>query len=98
MKTLGQKIKQLRKKQKMTQSELGKILNIAKSNVSQYENNINTPDINMLKKISKVFDVSLDYLVGFTNDNKIKNDKDEQKKKSSKFHKEWDKWGKNEKH
>jgi len=30
--------------------------------------------------------------------NQIKEDENKQKKKSSKFHKEWDKWGKNEKH
>lgn len=72
MKTLGEKIKNLRKDNNMTQSDLGKILNIAKSTISQYENNINTPDINMLKKISKVFDVSLDYLVNNSPADKIK--------------------------
>ena len=61
--SLGKRIKKLRNIHKMTQKELGEKLNIAKSTVSQYENDINTPDIHTLLKISEIFDVSLDYLV-----------------------------------
>lgn len=67
--SLGHKIKVLRKESGLTQEEFGKKLNIAKSTVSQYENNINVPDISMICKIAELFNVSIDYLVGF-NDNK----------------------------
>lgn len=67
MNTLGDRIKQLRKDSKLTQKELGDKLNVGKSTISQYENNINTPDIDTLKKISKIFDVPVDYLLGNTN-------------------------------
>src|SRR3712207_6124820 len=67
MNTLGDRIKQLLKDSKLTQKELGDKLNVGKSTISQYENNINTPDIDTLKKISKIFDVPVDYLLGNTN-------------------------------
>lgn len=67
MSTLGDRIKQLRKDNKLTQKELGEKLNVGKSTISQYENNINTPDIEIIRKISKIFDVSVDYLLGDTN-------------------------------
>lgn len=63
MSTLGDRIKLLRKEALLTQDELGKKLNIGKSTISQYENNINTPDIDTIKRIADIFDVSLDYLL-----------------------------------
>lgn len=61
--SLGEKIKKLRKTKNMTQEQLGAILNVAKSTISQYENNINIPDVTMLKKISNYFQISIDSLV-----------------------------------
>ncbi|OSB17514.1 helix-turn-helix domain-containing protein [Clostridium botulinum] len=66
MNNLGYIIKKLRKENNLTQKELGDKLNVGKSTISQYENNINTPDIDIIKKISKIFDVSVDYLLGNT--------------------------------
>lgn len=62
--SLGRRIRILRKSKDLTQAELGKILKLGKSTISQYENNINIPDLETLKKISTTFDVSIDYLVG----------------------------------
>ena len=61
--TVGDRIKILRSENKMTQETLGKILNVGKSTISQYENNINKPDIDILKKIAERFNVSLDWLM-----------------------------------
>lgn len=75
MSTLGEKIKDLRIKKGLTQPEMGKILNIGKSTISQYENNKNTPDAEMLKRIADLFNVSIDYLLG--RDNAIENSKND---------------------
>lgn len=68
--TLGKQIRKLRKHNNMTQETLGNILGLGKSTISQYENDINTPDIKILQKISDIFDVSVDYILGNTEERK----------------------------
>ena len=77
--TVGEKIKQLRKDNKITQTELGKILNVEKSTISMYENNNTQPPIQTLSTIAKYFNVTTDYLLGNETKNKEHNlpDKDE---------------------
>lgn len=70
MNSLGDRIRQLRKEKKLTQTELGNNLTIGKSTVSQYENNINTPDIEMMTKIADFFDVSIDFLLARSDNRK----------------------------
>lgn len=60
----GNKVKILRKEMNMTQTELADKLNIGKTTVSNYETNYSTPDNDMLLKLSSVFNVSVDYLLG----------------------------------
>jgi transcriptional regulator with XRE-family HTH domain len=62
--TLGVRIKQLRKEKELTQTELGKHLNVGKSTISQYETDTNMPDPEMILKIANFFNVSTDYLLG----------------------------------
>ncbi|WP_100066012.1 helix-turn-helix domain-containing protein [Miniphocaeibacter massiliensis] len=64
--TIGDKIKTLRKEHNLTQTELGKILGIEKSTVSMYENNRSTPNDDIKIKIAKYFNISVDYLIGFS--------------------------------
>jgi transcriptional regulator with XRE-family HTH domain len=59
-------LKQLREKEGLLQSELAKKIGIVPSAVSMYETGVRIPDINMLIKISKYFNVSTDYLLGLT--------------------------------
>lgn len=66
MSTIGQRIKILRIESKLTQEQFGNIFGIVKSTVSMYENDNSTPDTEMLKKLSKFFNVSIDYLLGLT--------------------------------
>lgn len=61
--SVGDKIKALRTAKELTQEQLGKHLSVGKSTISQYENNINTPDINTLSKLADLFNVSIDYLL-----------------------------------
>lgn len=63
---IGKKIRDLRREMGITQEELGRMLNVGKSTISQYENNINKPDLDMIKQIADIFNVSVDYLFGRT--------------------------------
>lgn len=54
---------ELRKKNKKTQAEIAEVLNVARNTYQGYEAGRNEPDIDTLKKLSKYFDVSIDYLV-----------------------------------
>ena len=60
-------LKVLRKKKGYSQAELGKILGISKSTVCMYELGERMPDYEMMKSISNLFNVSLDYLYGREN-------------------------------
>lgn len=48
----------------MTQQQLAARLSLAKSTISQYENNINEPDLKTLVELADIFEVSVDYLLG----------------------------------
>ncbi len=61
---LGQKINELRTAYGWSQVALAKKLNIAKQTVSNWENDNIQPSIEMLVRLSKVFNVSTDYLLG----------------------------------
>lgn len=58
------KIAELRKRNGMTQQELGDILSVSYQTVSKWETSSCFPDIHMLAKLSKLFNVSVDALLG----------------------------------
>ncbi len=64
MREFGSVLKELRKEKHLTGEELGKILNVTKVAISNWENGNRSPDTNMLKKMCDYFEVSLDYLIG----------------------------------
>lgn len=59
----GEQIKSIREQHKLTQEELSQKLNISRQAVSNWENNRNLPDIEMLITITQVFHISLDQLI-----------------------------------
>lgn len=61
---LGLKLKELREKEGLTQSELARRLNVSPSTIGMYEQDRRRPDITMLQIISNFFNVSIDCLVG----------------------------------
>ncbi len=68
----GEQVKELRKKESLTQEQFAQKLNVTRQAVSNWENNRNLPDIEMLIKFSNVFKVSLDQLIlGGTNMNNM---------------------------
>lgn len=60
---IGDKIKMLRRKRKLTQSQLANELNVTAQAVSKWEKGLSYPDIETIIKISKLFDVTTDYLL-----------------------------------
>lgn len=61
---ISKKIRQLRSEQGWTQKQLSEKLNVGKTTVSNCETEYSEPDLEILNKISKLFDVSIDYLLG----------------------------------
>jgi transcriptional regulator with XRE-family HTH domain len=59
----GDRIKKLRKSKNFTQLELANKLNITDKAVSKWESNLGEPSIDLLLELSKLFDVSIDYLL-----------------------------------
>jgi len=77
---IGNRIKKLRENEGLNQLELSKLLNISNTTLSQYESGQRTPSDDIKIKLSKVFNVSIDYLLGVTD---IKNPYKEDKKEDS---------------
>lgn len=66
------KIKNLREELNLTQQELADKLNCSKSVIGLYENESRKPSLEILVKLSEIFDCSIDYLLGKTNIRKPK--------------------------
>ena len=60
---LGNKLYELRKKKNLTQEDLALLLDVSDKAVSKWENGTAHPTIMNLKKLSEIFDVSLDELI-----------------------------------
>ena len=61
---LGYRLRELRKENKMSQEDLGKLLGVSKVSVSGYENGTRVPSLDILNGILDVFGVSADFLLG----------------------------------
>lgn len=58
------RIRELRKKAKMTMKELGKSVGLAESTISLYETGKHEPDLDTLRRFADIFGVSVDYILG----------------------------------
>jgi transcriptional regulator with XRE-family HTH domain len=67
MATFGDRLRSLRIEKELNQEELGKIFNMTKSRISQYETSKHEADDETKKMFADYFKVSLDYLMGRTN-------------------------------
>lgn len=59
----GEKLKQLRNGQKLTQQQLAERIGVAKSVVSYYASGDRYPSYDVLVKIARIFHVTTDYLL-----------------------------------
>ena len=69
---LSKRIIELRKINSMTQEDLAEALGVSRQSISKWENGECLPDINKLRAIAKVFEVSIDYLINDEEDVAIK--------------------------
>ena len=62
----NERLKELRIESGITQKDIAKLLNMSKMAVSHWERGNSEPSIDQLKILAAYFDVSIDYLVGYT--------------------------------
>ena len=62
---LSKRLKELRISNGLTQRELGERVNVTKVSICCYESGTRTPTLDTLTKLGKVFDVDVDYLLGY---------------------------------
>ena len=60
---IGERIKELRKKSRYTQTELANLLGVTKSTIAAYENDSRLPSYDVLVKMARVFKISIDSLL-----------------------------------
>lgn len=60
------RIAELRKEKRMNQISLALKLNVSQKIISAYENGKNEPSIDLLMRMADLFNVSIDYLIGYS--------------------------------
>ena len=73
----GQQIRKLRKEHNLTQSKLAEVLCTTQSTIGKLEREELEPNIEMIIKISKLFKVSTDYLLGLEDEYGLSIDQNE---------------------
>ena len=88
MSYFSEKLYELRKEKGFSQEELAEKLNVARQTISKWENGTTNPDTNNLIELSKIFEISIDELVGndaFTAKENLEEKNDEYNNKKCKF-------------
>ena len=65
--TVGERIRQLRKSNGMRQKDIAQSLHVAENTVSDWERNRTEPDIESIVQMAFLFKTSTDYLLGKIN-------------------------------
>lgn len=60
----GSRLRDLRNEKKLTQDDLGKMLNVSGKTIGAWERDSRQPNIEAINKIASIFNVSTDYLLG----------------------------------
>ena len=63
-KEFGKRLKAARKTKGMTQTDLGKVVNVTKGTVSSWETGVRLPNINTLVQLADLLSCTTDYLLG----------------------------------
>ncbi len=61
--TISQKLKEIRKRFGLSQEQLAEIMNVSRQAITKWESGNGLPDVANLKELSRVFNVSIDYLL-----------------------------------
>lgn len=62
------RIKEIRKENKLTLESFSKLIDIPRATLSRYENGVSEPKIEVWNKIAEYFNVSVPYLMGISNE------------------------------
>ncbi|NMW17248.1 MULTISPECIES: helix-turn-helix domain-containing protein [Bacillus] len=73
----GQRLKALRLEKGMTQQQLADFLDIEKSNISRFESGKQSPSNDNRVKMAKLFNVSVDYMLGLSEHKSLDKEKSE---------------------
>ena len=65
---IGERLAEIRKDRGMKQRELAEMLNVSETTISGYERTKNSPDDETKVRIARIFNISLDYLLGAIDD------------------------------
>lgn len=60
---IGSRIKEYRENKKMTQKDIAEILEVESATISKYESGMLEPNIESLKRLAKIFEITVDELV-----------------------------------
>ena len=66
----NQRAKNLREDLGLTQDEVAQLLNVSRATVNRYENDRYDMKLTYAIELAKVYNVSLDYIAGLTNERK----------------------------
>ena len=67
--SIGEKIIEERKREKLSQEKLAGMLEITRQTLSNWESDITSPDLKQSKKLCEIFEISMDELIGNNVDN-----------------------------
>lgn len=81
MNNLNERLKTLPESSNLSQEDVANKLKISRQSISKWELGDAVPDIGKLMELSKIYNVSLDYLVGRDSSEKVKNTKEALRKK-----------------
>ena len=69
--SIGERVKEARKKTGKTQKELAEIMGVRQKDVSRWENDVKTPTVTTTISLCKALNVSADYILGLTEYKKL---------------------------
>ena len=78
MATFGERLRELRKEQKLTLEALAKEVGSQKETISRYENGKREPSNTVLFELAEFFETPITYLIGLTDDRHFKQLTDEE--------------------
>lgn len=68
MTIFGERLKVLREQRSLSQEEFGRLFHVAQTTIGMYERGNREPNFEKLKQFADFFGVSIDYLIGHTDD------------------------------
>lgn len=69
--TIGNRIRELRISKNMSQKGLSELIDVSKSAISKYESDSLEPNIRVQIALAEAFNVTIDYLIGYSDENAL---------------------------